>query len=83
MALVSVSVSIIVHQFDMIIDHVLILLSTLCITTIVLSSQIINSKQPSLGAGLTQELLRMVTARVLVVLSGSFTSHIETGPTLT
>ena len=40
-------------------------------------SQVINSKQ------LTQESLRMVTARVLVVLSGSFTSQIETGPTLT
>ena len=47
----------------------------------VLSSQVINSKQPNLG--LTQESLRMVTARVLVVLSGSFTSQIETGPTLT
>ena len=47
----------------------------------VLSSQVINSKQPNLG--LTQESLRTVTARVLVVLSGSFTSHIETGPTLT
>ena len=29
------------------------------------------------------EVLRMVTARALVVLSGSFTSQIETGPTLT
>ena len=47
----------------------------------VLSSEVINSKQPNLG--LTQESLRMVTARVLVVLSGSFTSQIETGPTLT
>ena len=47
----------------------------------VLSSQVIKSKQPNLG--LTQESLRMVTARVLVVLSGSFTSQIETGPTLT
>ena len=47
----------------------------------ILSSQIINSKQPNLG--LTQESLRMVTARVLVVLSGSFTSQTETGPTLT
>ena len=44
-------------------------------------SQVINSKQPNLG--LTQESLRMVTDRVLVVLSGSFTSQIETGPTLT
>ena len=43
---------------------------------------IINSKQPNL-AWLTQESLRMVTARVLVVLSGSFTSQIETGPTVT
>ena len=48
---------------------------------VVLSSQVINSKQPKIG--LTQESLRMVTARVLVVLSGSFTSQIETGPTLT
>ena len=48
---------------------------------LVLSSQVINSKQPNLG--LTQESLRMVTARVLVVLMGSFTSQIETGPTLT
>ena len=47
---------------------------------IILSSQVINSKQPNLG--LTQESLRMVTDRVLVVLSGSFTSQIETGPTL-
>ena len=47
----------------------------------VLSSQVINSKQPNLG--LMQESLRMVTARVLVVLSGSVTSQIETGPTLT
>jgi len=47
----------------------------------ILSSQVIYSKQPNLG--LTQESLRMVTARVLVVLSGSFTSQIETGPTLT
>ena len=47
----------------------------------VLSSQVINSKQPNLG--LTQESLRMVTAKVLVVLSGSFTSQIQTGPTLT
>ena len=47
----------------------------------VLSSQVINSKQPNLG--LTQESLRMVTARLLVVLSGSFTSQIEAGPTLT
>ena len=39
------------------------------------------SKQPYLG--LTQESLRMVTARVLVVLGGSFTSQIETGLTLT
>ena len=46
-----------------------------------LRSQVINSKQPNLG--LTQESLRMVTARVLVVLSGSFTSQIEAGPTLT
>ena len=46
-----------------------------------LSSQVINSKQSNLW--LTQETLRMVTARVLVVLSGSFTSQIETGPTLT
>ena len=46
-----------------------------------LSSQVINSKQRNLG--LTQESLRMVTARVLVVLSGSFTSQIDTGPTLT
>ena len=52
----------------------------LCLVT-VLSSQVINSKQSNLG--LTQESLRMVTARVLVVLSGSFTSQIETGPTLT
>ena len=47
----------------------------------VLSYQVINSKQHNLG--LTQESLRMVTARVLVVLSGSFTSQIETGPTIT
>ena len=33
--------------------------------------------------GLTQESLSMVTARVLVVLSGSFTPQIDTGPTLT
>ena len=46
----------------------------------VLRSQVIYSKQPTLG--LTQESLRMVTARVPVVLSGSFTSQIETGPTL-
>ena len=46
-----------------------------------LRSQVIYFKQPNLG--LTQELLRMVTARVLVVLSGSFMSQIETGPTLT
>ena len=38
-------------------------------------------KQPNLR--LTQESLRMVTARVLAVLSGSFTSQIETGPILT
>ena len=44
-------------------------------------SQVIYSKQ--LNLGLTQESLRMVTARVLVVLSGSVTSQIETGPTLT
>jgi len=49
--------------------------------TLFLSSQVINSKQPYLG--LTQESLGMVTVRVLVVLSGSFTSQIETGPTLT
>ena len=47
----------------------------------VLSSQVINSKQPNLG--LTQESLMVVTARVLVFLSGSFTSQIEMGPTLT
>ena len=35
-----------------------------------LRSQVINSKQPNLG--LTQESLRIVTAWVLVVLSGSF-----------
>ena len=46
-----------------------------------LRSQVIYSKQPNLG--LTQESPRMVTARVLVVLSGSFTSEIETEPTLT
>ena len=44
-------------------------------------SQVIYSKQPNLR--LTQESLRMVTARVLIVLSGSFTSQIEMGPTLT
>ena len=47
----------------------------------VLRSQVIYSKQSNVG--LTQESLRMVTARVLVVLSGSFTSQIETGQTLT
>ena len=47
----------------------------------VLRSQVIYSKQPNLG--LTQESLRMVTVRVLGVLSGSFTSQIETGPILT
>ena len=47
---------------------------------LVLSSQVINFKQPNLE--LTQESLRMVTARVLDVLNGSFTSQIETGPTL-
>ena len=35
------------------------------------------------GYLLTQESLRMVTGRVLVVLSGSFTSQIQTGPKLT
>ena len=47
----------------------------------ILRSPVIYSKQPNLG--ITQESLRVVTARVLVVLSGSFTSQIETGPTLT
>ena len=37
-----------------------------------IAAQVIYSKQPNLG--LTQESLRMVTARVLFVLSGSFTS---------
>ena len=46
-----------------------------------LMSLVIYSKQPNIG--LTQTSLRMVTARVLVVLSGSFTSQIETEPTLT
>ena len=44
--------------------------------TISLRSQVIYSKQPNIG--LAQESLRMVTARVLVVLSGSLTSQIET-----
>ena len=34
-------------------------------------------------ADLSMLALRVVTARVLVVLSGSFMSQIETGPTLT
>ena len=45
------------------------------VTVCSLRSQVIFFKQPNLG--LTQESLRMVTARVLVVISGSFTSQIN------